>query len=210
MISAQFERPYWNSGTHIIGVDEAGRGALAGPVAAAAVILDHKRIPPGLNDSKVLTAKQRHEMSAVIKDAALFWSVVLVDHVRIDEVNILQATFDAMHSAINDCVKMSGVKGPLHCLIDGNRFRPHPIAYTTIVKGDALSVSIAAASILAKTTRDDWMVKASELYPVYGFAQHKGYGTQQHRQAIITNGPCSIHRATFLKNILRQQLLDHT
>ncbi|MCX6140187.1 MAG: ribonuclease HII [Candidatus Kapabacteria bacterium] len=207
MISTQLEQPYWDSGTLVIGVDEAGRGALAGPVAAAAVIFDPKQIPLGLNDSKVLTSQRRLELSTIIKDAAIFWSVALVDHNRIDEVNILQATYDAMHEAINDCVRSAGIKGPLHCLIDGNRFRPHPISSTTIIKGDALSVSIAAASILAKTTRDEWMVKEALNHPAYRFAQHKGYGTQMHRSAIIANGPCAIHRRTFLKNILQQDAM---
>ena len=189
----------------VLGVDEAGRGALAGPVAAAAVALHPERIPDGIADSKTLTAEQRVTLAEQIRSHALAWSVVLIDHLRIDEVNILQATFDAMHGAIDNA------EHDLHelghtvelLLIDGNRFRPHRLAHECWIKGDARNVSIGAASILAKTTRDAWMTDvAHPTYPVYGFAQHKGYGTLKHRQAILTSGPCAIHRITFLTKLL--------
>ncbi len=201
MISTRIEEEYWNRNTLVVGVDEAGRGALAGPVAAAAVILDPNRIPAGLNDSKVLTAAQRAECAEQIRSLARAWAVALIDHSRIDDVNILQATFDAMHQAVNECVGHVDPAQPLHLLIDGNRFRPHRLPHTTIVHGDGQVASIAAASILAKTTRDAWMIDIDRTYPHYGFARHKGYGTVVHRAAIIRYGACEIHRETFLKNV---------
>ncbi len=201
MISTRTEDQYWKRNTLVIGVDEAGRGALAGPVAAAAVVFDPDRIPAGLNDSKLLTAEQRATCAVEIRSYARAWSVALIDQRRIDEVNILQATFDAMHQAVNECVGGIGHAQPLHLLIDGNRFRAHEIPHTTIVHGDALVASIAAASILAKTTRDAWMIDIDRIYPQYGFARHKGYGTAVHREAILQYGACDIHRETFLKKL---------
>lgn len=201
MISTRIEEEHWKKNTLVIGVDEAGRGALAGPVAAAAVILDPERIPVGLNDSKLLTAEQRAEHAVQIRAYARAWSVALIHHTRIDEVNILQATFDAMHRAVNECAGGVGDGQPLHLLIDGNRFRAHQIPHTTIVHGDAQVASIAAASILAKTARDAWMMDVDRTYPLYGFARHKGYGTALHREAILRYGACDIHRETFLKKL---------
>ncbi|HLP28425.1 MAG TPA: ribonuclease HII [Candidatus Didemnitutus sp.] len=201
MISTHYEEEFWHHNHLVIGIDEAGRGALAGPVSAAAVILRPDRIPLGLNDSKVLTAAQRSQLATEISSVALSWSVALVDHDRIDNVNILQATFDAMHQAINACMRSVGTAQPLHLLVDGNRFRPHLLPHTTIVHGDGLSASIAAASIMAKTSRDAWMTDIDAVYPEYGFAQHKGYGTAAHRDTILRLGPCSIHRRTFLKKL---------
>ena len=210
MISTLSEQRHWNLGQLVVGVDEAGRGALAGPVAAAAVIFDPNRIPVGLNDSKLLNPIRRLELASEIKQVALSWSVAFIGNVRIDTVNILQATFDAMHTAIDDCTLNVSIHKPLHCLIDGNRFREHSLAHTAIVKGDTSSASIAAASILAKTTRDAWMLEADTMYPVYGFVRPKGYGTIQHRSAIAMYGSCDIHRHSFLKNILLPQMDNRT
>ncbi len=210
MISTLSEQTYWKLGQLVVGVDEAGRGALAGPVAAAAVIFHPDRIPVGLNDSKLLSPIRRLELASEIKRVALSWSVELIGNARIDAVNILQATFDAMHAAIDDCTLNLLIDKPLHCLIDGNRFREHRLAHSTIVKGDTSSASIAAASILAKTTRDAWMIEADTNYAMYGFARHKGYGTIQHRNAIALHGSCDIHRRSFLKNILLPQAESHT
>ncbi len=189
----------------IIGVDEAGRGALAGPVAAAAVVLHPDNVPVGITDSKQLTAAQRTILAEQIQASALAYSVALVHHERIDEVNILQATFDAMHQAVDAVLTRLEGKGLVatHLRVDGNRFRPHAIPHTCLVKGDATDRSIGAASILAKTARDLWMVEQAESrFPHYGFAAHKGYGTAQHRSALLTYGPCEIHRHTFLSKIL--------
>lgn len=201
MISTRSEEKYWNRNILVIGIDEAGRGALAGPVSAAAVVFHPDRVPQGLDDSKRLTPAKRAICAAEIATTALAWAVALVDHIRIDDVNILQATYDAMHQAVNDCVAQMVKAQPLHLLVDGNRFRPHSIEHTTIVRGDASSASIAAASIIAKTTRDAWMTAIDASYPAYGFALHKGYGTAKHREAIGRFGPCAIHRKTFLWKI---------
>lgn len=201
-MSPQHEIERWTIGRLVIGVDEAGRGALAGPVAAAAVVFPQYALPDGLNDSKVLTAAQRTAAVQRITSTALAWSVALVHHDRIDEVNILQATFDAMHAAIDAVALQLDAAYELELLIDGNRFRPHTLASTTIIRGDAICPSIAAASILAKTTRDQWMLDVDRIYPAYGFAAHKGYATKVHRSSIISYGPCPIHRMTFLRTIL--------
>ncbi|MBS1560424.1 MAG: ribonuclease HII [Bacteroidetes bacterium] len=194
--SDRYERPYWTESRVVAGVDEAGRGALAGPVVAAAVILDPAAIPPGLADSKVLSATTRERLAPEIERQALAWHVCIVDVERIEAVNILQATFDAMHGAI-DGLAME----PFHLFIDGNRFRPHRLPHTTIVSGDGLSVSIAAASILAKVHRDRLMHDLARTFPVYGFEQHKGYGTLRHRAMIREHGPCALHRPSFLRKI---------
>jgi ribonuclease HII len=197
----------WFSSTSI-GVDEAGRGCLAGPVVAAAVLLHPDRVPTGITDSKAIGPEQRLELSTLIKQHALAWSVSFVDHATIDAINILQATYQAMHACIDDvCAQLA--EQHLHpniLLIDGNRFRPHRIPSTCIVKGDALNVVIGAASILAKVARDQWMIDVADVqYPDYGFARHKGYGTVYHREAIKQRGACPIHRQTFLSNILAEQ-----
>ena len=180
--------------TIICGVDEAGRGPLAGPVCAAAVILpDHLELP-GLNDSKKLSDKKRRELFPLIKEQAIAYGIGLADEKEIDEINILQATFLAMERAI---AQLEG-KADL-ALIDGNRAKDFGLPVKTVVKGDSLSASIAAASILAKVTRDDMMEAYANEYPGYGFEIHKGYGTKAHYAALTEKGPSPIHRMTFLK-----------
>ena len=178
----------------ICGVDEAGRGPLAGPVCAAAVILPPDSDIPGLNDSKKLSDKKRRELYPVIKEKAVAYSVVLVDHETIDEINILQATLSAMEQAI------AGLEvKPDLALIDGNREKDFGVPCKTVIHGDSLSASIAAASVLAKVTRDDVMTEMAIQYPQYGFEIHKGYGTKAHYEALTAHGPSPIHRMTFLK-----------
>jgi ribonuclease HII len=181
----------------VAGVDEAGRGPLAGPVVAAAVILPEGLSIPGVDDSKKLTAARRDALYEVILASAMAVGTGIVGHEEIDRINILQATFRAMHQAL---AALSITPG--HILVDGNRFAGTGIPFTTIVDGDALSHSIAAASIIAKVTRDRLLCDYDRLYPAYGFARHKGYGTAQHRAAITALGPCPIHRRTFLSGIL--------
>lgn len=178
----------------ICGVDEAGRGPLAGPVCAAAVILPEHLEIPGLNDSKKLTDKKRRELFPIIKEQAIAYGIGLASHQEIDEINILQATYLAMERALEQL----RVKPEL-ALIDGNRAKDFGIPVETVVKGDSLSASIAAASILAKVTRDDLMLELAREYPGYGFEVHKGYGTKAHYEALREKGPCAIHRMTFLK-----------
>ncbi len=178
----------------IAGIDEAGRGPLAGPVCAAAVILPANVEIPGLNDSKKLTDKRRRELVPVIKEQALAYGIAFADEKEIDEINILQATFLAMERAVTQLQ----IK-PDYLLIDGNRQKDFGIPGQTVVKGDSLSASIAAASVLAKVTRDNLMLEMAEKYPVYGFEIHKGYGTKAHYAALREYGPCPLHRMTFLK-----------
>ena len=178
----------------ICGVDEAGRGPLAGPVCAAAVILpDHLELP-GLTDSKKLTDKKRRELFPLIKEQAVAYGIGFASEQEIDEINILQATFLAMGRALEQL----GVKPDL-ALIDGNREKDFGIPVQTVVKGDSLSANIAAASILAKVTRDDLMVELAGRYPQYGFEVHKGYGTRAHYDALRQHGPSPVHRMSFLK-----------
>ena len=180
--------------TVICGVDEAGRGPLAGPVCAAAVILpDHLELP-GLNDSKKLSDKKRRELFPLIKEQAIAYGIGLASQQEIDEINILQATYLAMERAI---AQLEG-KADL-ALIDGNRAKDFGLPVKTVVKGDSLSASIAAASILAKVTRDDLMEQYAQEHPGYGFEIHKGYGTKAHYAALTEKGPSPIHRMTFLK-----------
>ena len=175
------------------GCDEAGRGCLAGPVFAAAVILPKDYRNPMLNDSKQLTARQREKLKLVIEQEAIAFAVEAVDHKTIDEINILNASFLAMHKAIG---KLPAP--PQLILVDGNRFRPYPgIPHKCIVKGDSLFASIAAASILAKTYRDDFMRQAGKLYPNYGWGKNKGYPTKEHREAIAQFGISELHRLSF-------------
>lgn len=181
----------------IAGVDEAGRGPLAGPVYAAAVILPENCIIEGLNDSKKLSEKRREELFEIICEKAVAYSVYSVDEKRIDEINILNATFEAMNGAVNLLPQK-----PDYVLIDGNRIQGMEIEHETIVKGDAKSASIAAASILAKVSRDRFIIEMSKKYPEYGFEKHKGYGTAEHNAAILEHGPCEIHRHTFLRKLL--------
>lgn len=191
----EIEQSYFDRGIKIIcGVDEAGRGPLAGPVCAAAVILPPNAEIPGLNDSKKLSDKKRRELYPVIKEQAIAYGIAFADHSEIDEINILQATYLAMERAINQL----SVKPEL-ALIDGNRAKDFGIPVETVVHGDSLSASIAAASVLAKVTRDDYMLQMAEAYPGYDFEIHKGYGTKAHYAALTELGPCPIHRMTFLK-----------
>ena len=179
---------------HICGVDEAGRGPLAGPVCAAAVILPPHLEIPGLNDSKKLTDKRRRELVPIIQEQAIAYGIGFASHVEIDSINILQATFLAMERAIQQ------LEGKAEfALIDGNREKDFGLPVRTVVKGDSLSANIAAASILAKVTRDDWMETLAREYPGYGFEIHKGYGTKAHYDALRELGPCPVHRMTFLK-----------
>ena len=178
----------------ICGVDEAGRGPLAGPVCAAAVILPKGLEIPGLTDSKKLTDKKRRELMPVIKEQAIAYGIGFASEKEIDEINILQATYLAMERAL---AQLEG-KADL-ALIDGNRAKDFGLPVKTVVKGDSLSANIAAASVLAKVTRDDIMVEMAQKYPEYGFEIHKGYGTKAHYAALTEHGPCEIHRMTFLK-----------
>lgn len=180
----------------ICGVDEAGRGPLAGPVCAAAVILPRGAIIKDLNDSKKLSEKKREYLFEVIIQTALAYGIAFSDVEEIEEHNILGATFIAMNAAICNM----GVK-PDIALIDGNRNKQITVKSLCIVGGDGKSANIAAASILAKVTRDRYMVKMAELFPEYGFEKHKGYGTKMHYEAIIEHGPSPIHRMSFLKNL---------
>lgn len=184
----------------ICGVDEAGRGPLAGPVCAAAVILPpHLRIP-GLNDSKKLSDKRRRELFPMICDQALAYGIAFATEQEIDEINILHATFLAMERALAQ-LKIR----PDLVLIDGNRQKDFGLPVKTVVKGDSLSANIAAASVLAKVTRDDFMVRQAEQFPEYGFEIHKGYGTKAHYAALEQYGACPIHRKTFLKKFYEQK-----
>lgn len=197
----EIEQSCFDSGLQLIcGVDEAGRGPLAGPVCAAAVILPAGIDIPGLNDSKKLSDKRRRELFPLIKECAVAYGIGFADHTEIDEINILQATFLAMERAI----KALNIKPDL-ALIDGNREKDFGIPVKTVIHGDSLSASIAAASILAKVTRDDWMLEMAEKYPQYGFEVHKGYGTKAHYEALKNYGPCPIHRMTFLKKLYGNQ-----
>ena len=191
----EIEDSYFEKGIKLIcGVDEAGRGPLAGPVCAAAVILPTHVEITGLNDSKKLTDKRRRELFPIIKEQAIAYGIGLASHEEIDEINILQATYLAMERALAQL----SVKPEL-ALIDGNRAKDFGLPVETVVKGDSRSASIAAASILAKVTRDDLMLSAAEEYPQYQFDVHKGYGTKAHYSALTEHGPSPIHRMTFLK-----------
>lgn len=180
--------------TLICGVDEAGRGPLAGPVCAAAVILPKHLQIPGLTDSKKLTDKKRRELFPLIQEQAVSYGIGLASETEIDEINILQATFLAMRRALAQL----RVKPDL-ALIDGNRETDFGLPVKTVVRGDSLSANIAAASILAKVTRDNILLDLAKQYPEYGFDVHKGYGTKAHYEALRMYGPCPIHRRTFLK-----------
>jgi ribonuclease HII len=185
----------------ICGVDEAGRGPLAGPVYAAAVILDTRQPITGLADSKLLSARQRAALSIAIKSRALAWAVAAASVEEIDTLNILRASLLAMRRA----VEALSVR-PDEAVVDGNRAPALSMACRTLVGGDRLHPSISAASILAKTARDAELVALDAFYPQYGFAQHKGYGTPQHLRALRSHGPCAIHRRTF--GPVAQRLLD--
>jgi ribonuclease HII len=189
------ERQHFENGVNLLcGVDEAGRGPLAGPVCAAAVILPKELVIPGLNDSKKLSDKRRRELYDIITQQAVSYGIAFATAEEIDEINILQATFLAMERAMAQLDPK-----PELALIDGNRAKDFGLPVQTIVKGDSLSASIAAASILAKVTRDRYMEELAEQYPRYGFEVHKGYPTKRHYAAIAEFGPCPAHRRTFLK-----------
>jgi ribonuclease HII len=191
---------YFNADMIEAGIDEAGRGCYAGPVYAAAVILPKNFYHPLLNDSKQTKETDRYILREVIKKEAIAWAVASVDNHTIDSINILQATFEAMHIAIGKLKRK-----PKFLLIDGNRFRPYPkIKHECIIQGDGLYASIAAASILAKTYRDDYMINLHREHPHYKWDSNKGYGTAEHRAAIEEHGLCNYHRHSF--NILPQQL----
>jgi len=191
----EIEDGFYAEGVKMIcGVDEAGRGPLAGPVCAAAVILPPHLEIPGLTDSKKLTDKKRRELFPIIQEQAIAWGIGWASEQEIDEINILQATFLAMQRALDQLA----VKPDL-ALIDGNRETDFGIPVRTVVKGDSLSMNIAAASILAKVSRDDLMVKLAETYPQYQFDIHKGYGTKAHYAALAEHGASPVHRMSFLK-----------
>ena len=191
----EIEDKFYTDGVNIIcGGDEAGRGPLAGPVCAAAVILPPHLELPGLTDSKKLTDKKRRELFPIIQEQAIAYGIGFASEKEIDEINILQATFLAMQRALDQL----SVKPDL-ALIDGNREKDFGIPVKTVVKGDSLSLNIAAASVLAKVTRDDLMVKMADTYPEYAFEIHKGYGTKAHYAALSEHGPSPIHRMSFLK-----------
>ena len=185
--------PYFQSEGIEAGLDEAGRGCLAGPVVAAAVILPKDFHDKLLTDSKQLNPKQRQQLIDVAKTYAIDYAIAEVDHTVIDQINIYKASVMAMHKAVDKLLTL-----PTHLLIDGNRFISYPfIQHTCIVKGDSKYFSIAAASILAKTYRDEWMQKAAEKYPGYGWERNAGYPTLEHRKAVLKLGPTEIHRKTF-------------
>lgn len=190
-----YEHACYDEGYDLVcGVDEAGRGPLAGPVCAAAVILPRDLQIEGLNDSKKLTDKRRRALFDVITAQAVSYGIAFASEQEIDEINILQATFLAMRRALDQL----SVR-PAIALIDGNRETDFGLPVRTIVKGDSLSANIAAASVLAKVTRDDFMLEQAQRYPQYGFDIHKGYGTRAHYEALRQYGPCPIHRRSFLK-----------
>ena len=182
----------------VCGIDEAGRGPLAGPVCAAAVILPEGVIIDGVNDSKKLSEKKRESLFDVIREQALSYSIAYATVDEIEEINILNATMLAMRRAINGLE----IKAD-YAMIDGNKIPPIDIDAECIVKGDAKSMSIACASILAKVSRDRLLYKYAEEYPMYGFDKHKGYGTKAHREAILKYGPCPYHRKSFLKKLYK-------
>ncbi|KKY01738.1 ribonuclease HII [Paraclostridium benzoelyticum] len=193
-----FENEGYEKGyTYIGGIDEAGRGPLAGPVVAAVVVFKPGTKIEGINDSKKLSEAKRDELFDIIRDQALDYGIGIVQREEIDKYNILNATYMAMKKAIN-CLK----KTPDYLLVDAAHVPDVSIDQKSIIKGDSKSISIAAASILAKVTRDSIMYEYDKMYPEYGFASHKGYGTDQHYKAIREHGITTIHRRSFLKNIL--------
>ncbi len=186
---------------YICGVDEAGRGPLAGPVCAAAVILPPNEQIEGLNDSKKLSEKKREQLFDIICEKALAYSIAFGTLEEIENLNILEATFLAMNRAIEGLILKAD-----YALIDGNAIpKGIKIPCETVVKGDAKSASIAAASILAKVSRDRLLLEYDEAYPEYNFKKHKGYGTKEHTELILKHGPCPIHRLSFLKKLLGEK-----
>ena len=203
--SAKLEKQLLREGYRFIaGVDEVGRGALAGPVVAAAVILNLKDMPKGINDSKQLTRRQRERLTDEIQQKALAFSLAQVEPDEIDKINILRASLAAMFGAVKLLNPPSD-----YVLIDGHQTVPNlACPQSTIVKGDCLSVSVAAASIIAKVARDEWMREYDEMYPGYGFSFHAGYNTRMHQDAIARLGPSAIHRLSFRGVLFSQGSLD--
>jgi ribonuclease HII len=201
-VNLEIEHAIWDQNLkHIAGVDEAGRGPLAGPVVAAAVIFPREYIIPGVDDSKKLTAKRREELFLYISQKAVSIGIGTIDPEVIDRINILQATHLAMQTALENLTLK-----PDFALIDGNSFNHPLLRFQNIIGGDAKSFTIAAASIIAKVTRDRYMCEMDNVYPQYGFARHKGYGTHQHIEAIRLYGLCKIHRRSFHPALLHR---DH-
>jgi len=199
--------PLYNPNELICGCDEAGRGALAGPVVASAVILPAYFSHPKLNDSKKISKKNREYLSKFIKKESLFWAIGIADQQKIDEINILQASIEAMHIAIKKII-IQMKKKPILLLIDGNKFKPYlDIKHKCIIKGDSKYASIAAASILAKTHRDQIMSQLDTEYPIYNWANNKGYPTREHKKQIISCGISKYHRKSF-KLLDKQHLLE--
>ena len=198
MLDAEFDRKFSLEYGTVCGTDEAGRGPLAGPVAAAAVVLPEGCVIEGLDDSKKLTEKKREKLYAEICEKAVAYGIALCSPEEIDEMNILAASLCAMRRAV-DTVRKTVNPGII--LVDGNRNTDFGVYSLPVVHGDALSQSIAAASVLAKVTRDRYMRRMAETYPQYGFEKHKGYGTAAHYAAIRAHGPCPIHRPSFLKKM---------
>ncbi len=199
----QYEMPFWNSNTYVAGVDEVGRGCLAGPVVAAAVVLPLNYMNmSGIHDSKQVSQKRRIELYSLLQKDALCISIQSLAQDMIDKINIRNATLLCMQRAIDY------LSVPIdHAFIDGNYFVHDSLPFTTIVKGDSTCLSIAAASIAAKVFRDNWMKTiAHELYPEYRFDLNKGYGTQQHLESLTKYGPCELHRRTFLRKFFERQL----
>lgn len=194
----EYERALYAKGYEFIcGIDEAGRGPLCGPVVAAAVILKKDDHIEGVNDSKKLTEKKREELFEIIKERAVAWSVGIVDEETIDRINILEATRLAMKKAVEGLSQK-----PDFALVDAEKKVPIDVPYSPIIKGDALSESIAAASIIAKVTRDHMIIELDKEYPEYGFAKNKGYGTKEHTEAILKYGLCKAHRRSFCKKFI--------
>ena len=194
----EYERALYAKGYEFVcGIDEAGRGPLCGPVVAAAVILKKDDHIEGVNDSKKLAEKKREELFEIIKERAVAWSVGIVDEETIDRINILEATRLAMKKAVEGL----SVK-PDYALVDAEKKVPIDVPYSPIIKGDALSESIAAASIIAKVTRDHMIIELDKEYPEYGFAKNKGYGTKEHTEAILKYGLCKAHRRSFCKKFI--------
>jgi ribonuclease HII len=203
-VNLETERALWAQNIeHIAGVDEAGRGPLAGPVVAAAVIFPKEFVMYGVDDSKKLSARKREELFIMISHQAMSVGVGIIDHKVIDRINILQATHLAMRRALENLA----VK-PDYVLVDGNSFKHDTLHFQNIIGGDAKSFTIAAASIIAKVTRDRLMCKLDACFPQYGFARHKGYGTPQHIEAIRAYGICEIHRKSFHPSTLQGELLS--
>jgi len=199
-VNLEIENALWSQGIkHIAGVDEAGRGPLAGPVVAAAVIFPENLIIENVDDSKKCTAKQREELFPLIKKQALSIGIGIVDHQVIDRINILQATILAMRKSVENLNIQ-----PEFALIDGNSFKHKTLKFQNIIKGDERSFTIAAASIIAKVTRDRLMRDLDIRFPYYGFAQHKGYGTRKHIEAIRKYGFCEVHRRSFHLSALHE------